>query len=182
MVLCSADGAGNADIDKQLFYVKICKTSGNYFYTFVNKTMNPKLLITVFIMLISCCALKAQIISDEQQVRDVLTAQIVAWNGGDISAFMQGYAKTDSIMFIGSKGVTYGWDSTLAHYKKNYPNKAAMGVLSFDVIKVKRLSPDYFFIVGKFTLIRDRDTPTGHFDLLFQKINGSWVIVSDHTS
>ena len=133
-------------------------------------------------MLISICASNAQIISDEQRVRDVLTAQVVAWNGGDINAFMQGYAKTDSIMFIGSKSVTYGWDSTLAHYKKSYQNKVAMGVLSFDLIKVKQLSPDYFFVVGKFTLIRDRDTPTGHFDLLFQKIDGKWLIVSDHTS
>ena len=144
--------------------------------------MNRKLLITGWLLIISCCALQAQIISDEQRVRDVLTAQIVAWNGGDINTFMQGYAKTDSIMFIGSKGITYGWDSTLAHYKRSYPNKAAMGVLSFDLIKVKQLSPDYFFVVGKFTLIRDRDTPTGHFDLLLQKINGKWFIVSDHTS
>ncbi len=144
--------------------------------------MKQKLLITACLLLAICFTSKAQLISDEQQVRDVLTAQIVAWNGGDIDAFMQGYAKTDSIMFIGSKGITYGWDSTLAHYKKGYPNKAAMGVLSYDLIKVKRLSPDYFFVVGKFTLIRERDTPGGHFDLLFQKINGKWYIISDHTS
>lgn len=143
--------------------------------------MNRILLITGLI-LISFCSLKAQTISDEQRVRDVMTAQTVAWNSGDIDGFMQSYAKTDSLMFIGSKGVTYGWDSTLAHYKRGYPTKAAMGVLSFDIIQVKQLSPDYFFVVGKFTLIRDRDTPSGHFDLLFQKINGKWFIVSDHTS
>ena len=143
--------------------------------------MSRKLLITG-LLLTSMCSSKAQIIPDEQQVRDVLTTQTVAWNGGNIDEFMKTYAHTDSLMFIGSKGVTYGWDSTLAHYKKTYPNKAAMGVLSFDLIKVKRLSPDYFFVVGKFTLIRDRDTPSGHFDLLLQKINGKWYIVSDHTS
>ena len=143
--------------------------------------MSRKLLI-IACLLVSLSAVKAQIIPDEQQVRDVMTAQIVAWNGGNLDAFMQGYAHTDSIMFIGSKGVTYGWDSTLVHYKKTYPNKTAMGVLSFNLITVKRLSPDYFFVVGKYTLIRERDTPTGHYDLLFQKINGKWFIVSDHTS
>lgn len=144
--------------------------------------MNQKLLITGLMLITSCFALQAQLISDEQQVRDVLTAQVVAWNGGDIDAFMQGYAKTDSIMFIGSKGITYGWDSTKARYKRTYPDKTAMGVLSFDLITVKQLSPDYFFVVGKFTLLRDRDTPSGHFDLLFRKTNGKWKIVSDHTS
>ncbi len=143
--------------------------------------MSRKLLI-IACLLVSLSAVKAQIIPDEQQVRDVMTAQIVAWNGGNLDAFMQGYAHTDSIMFIGSKGVTYGWDSSLAHYKKTYPNKTAMGILSFDIIKIKRLSADFFFMVGKFTLIRDRDTPSGYFDLLFQKINGKWFIVSDHTS
>ncbi len=85
-------------------------------------------------------------------------------------------------MFIGSKGITYGWDSTMARYKRNYPDKAAMGILSFDLLELKQLSPDYYFVVGKFTLLRDRDTPTGHFDLLFKKINGKWLIMSDHTS
>lgn len=126
--------------------------------------------------------LQAQVISDEQKVKDVLIAQEVAWNSGNIDEFMNSYAHTDSIMFIGTKGITYGWDSTLAHYKKGYPNKAAMGVLSFELKEVKRLSPNYFFVVGKFTLIRDRDTPTGYFDLLFQKLDGKWVIISDHTS
>lgn len=162
-------------------YFRVMRYGKIIFDIFINKNMSRKLLITGWI-LISFCTSKAQIISDEQQVRDVLTAQVVAWNGGDITTFMQGYAKTDSIMFIGSKGVTYGWDSTLAHYNRGYPNKAAMGVLSFDLIKVKQLSPNYFLVVGKFTLIRDRDTPGGYFDLLLQKINGKWVIVSDHTS
>ena len=143
--------------------------------------MNLKLIISCLFAILFI-TLQAQGISDEQSVRNVLMQQTVAWNGGDIEAFMQSYAKSDSIMFIGSKGVTYGWDSTLAHYKRSYPNKTAMGILSFDIKFVKQLSPDYFFVVGRFELVRERDTPSGHFDLLFQKINGKWYIVSDHTS
>ncbi len=143
--------------------------------------MKRKLLVLAMLLL-TVQMLQAQIISDEQQVRDVLLAQTVAWNSGDINGFMEGYANNDSLMFIGSKGITYGWDSTLARYKRNYPNKAAMGILSFDLLLVKQLSPEYFFVVGKFTLIRERDTPTGHFDLLFRNINGQWKIVSDHSS
>src|SRR5436305_10449621 len=105
--------------------------------------MNRKLLMIGLLLIVTYATTSAQIISDEQQVRDALTVQVVAWNGGNLLAFMQSYANSDSIMFIGSKGVTYGWDSTLAHYKRGYPNKAAMGVLSFDLIKVKQLSPEY---------------------------------------
>ncbi len=33
--------------------------------------------------------------------------------------------------------------------KKNYPDTAAMGKLDFNLLSVKNLSPQYFFVVGK---------------------------------
>ena len=111
-----------------------------------------------------------------------MNQQVTAWNDGDIESFMQTYLKNDSIMFIGSKGITYGWDSTLAHYKRGYPDKAAMGKLSFELKELKPLSPEYYFVVGKFILERTSSNVSGHFDLLFKKVNGKWYIISDHTS
>jgi len=57
-----------------------------------------------------------------------------------------------------------------------------MGSLSFDLIKVQRLSPEYYFVVGKWFLKRTVGDIGGHYDLLFRKINGRWFIVSDHSS
>ena len=119
---------------------------------------------------------------DQGAVTNVLMQQVAAWNKGDINAFMQTYAKTDSIMFIGSKGVTYGWDSTLQHYKNSYPDKAAMGTLSFELKQFKQLSGKYFYVVGKFILVRENGNLSGYFNLLLKKIRGQWLIVADHTS
>jgi uncharacterized protein (TIGR02246 family) len=119
---------------------------------------------------------------DEKQIRSLLTAQTQAWNRGDVDAFMQGYWKSDSLMFIGKSGVTRGWQQTLENYKKGYPDTAAMGKLAFDLITVKKLSPEYFFVVGKWMLTRSIGNISGHYNLLFQKIKGRWVIVADHSS
>jgi ketosteroid isomerase-like protein len=119
---------------------------------------------------------------EEAAVRTLLQEQTEAWNRGDLEGFMKGYWENDSLMFIGKSGVTYGWQNTLENYKKGYPDTAAMGKLSFTLITVKRLSVQYFFVVGKWHLQRSIGDLQGHYNLLLRKIKGRWVIVTDHSS
>jgi ketosteroid isomerase-like protein len=119
---------------------------------------------------------------DEQTIRTLIEEQRQAWNKGDKEKFMQTYWKSDSLMFIGKSGVTYGWQKTLDNYKKGYPDTAAMGKLDFDLLEVKRLSVMYFFVVGKWHLTRSIGDVGGHFTLLFKKVKNKWVIVADHSS
>lgn len=119
---------------------------------------------------------------DEKAIRQLLDRQTADWNRGDVERFMKGYWENDSLMFVGKSGVTYGWTNTLNNYKKGYPDTAAMGKLSFDIIKVKRLSKKYYFVVGKWFLKRSIGDVGGHYNLLFEKINGEWVIIADHSS
>ena len=120
--------------------------------------------------------------ADEKNIRNVLSSQVTAWNAGNIEDFMKGYWQNDSVMFIGKSGITYGWQNTLNNYKKNYPDTAAMGALSFDLLEFKSLSSIYYFVVGKWHLQRSIGNAGGHFTLLFKKINGHWFIVADHSS
>jgi ketosteroid isomerase-like protein len=118
----------------------------------------------------------------EKAVRNILAEQSAAWNKGDIEGFMKGYWNNDSLMFIGKSGVTYGWNNTLNNYKKGYPDATAMGQLTFTILKVKSLSDQYQQVVGKWHLQRNQGNLEGHFTLLFQKIKGQWMIVTDHSS
>jgi len=118
----------------------------------------------------------------ETEIRRLLQTQTKAWNRGDLEGFVQTYWQSDSLTFIGKSGVTRGWQQTLNNYKKSYPDKAAMGILSFDVIQVKKLSGVYYYVTGKWQLQRAADAPSGHYTLLLQKIAGAWKIVSDHSS
>jgi len=119
---------------------------------------------------------------DEKDVRQLLTEQDAAWNRGDIEGFMKGYWLSDSLMFIGKSGITYGWQKTMENYKKGYPDTAAMGKLNFEYIEMKQLSENYFFVVGKWYLTRTIGNLNGAFTLLLRKINNTWVIVKDHSS
>lgn len=119
---------------------------------------------------------------DEQAVRAVLQLQTTAWNQGNIDAFMQSYWKSDSLLFVGKNGPTYGWQNTLEGYKKRYPDTTAMGKLQFTLLQVKPLGTEYYFVLGKFHLQRTIGDLSGIFTLLFKKVNGKWVIISDHTS
>jgi ketosteroid isomerase-like protein len=119
---------------------------------------------------------------DETAIRNLLDQQTAAWNTGNIENFMTGYWESDSLMFIGKSGVTYGWQKTLENYKRGYPDTAAMGKLHFDILQVKRLSAIYFFVVGKWHLQRSIGDIGGHFTLLFRKVKNKWVIVADHSS
>ena len=119
---------------------------------------------------------------DESDIRKVMDFQVNSWNAGNIDDFMKGYWQNDSLMFIGKSGITYGWQQTLEHYKKSYPGMKAMGNLTFNLLVLKQLSANYYFIVGKWDLQRSSGDLGGYFTLLFKKINGMWLIIADHTS
>ena len=119
---------------------------------------------------------------DAVSIRKVLDEQIKEWNKGNIEGFMQGYWRSDSLMFIGKSGINWGWQKTLDNYRKNYPDTIAMGKLSYDIILVKELSPEYYYVVGKWMLTRSIGNLGGHYNLLFRKINGQWLIIADHSS
>ena len=111
----------------------------------------------------------------------VMNQQETDWNNGEIDSFMQGYWQSDSLMFIGKNGIKYGWQTTLDNYKKSYPDKAAMGKLEFDILKLE-VNQDTAYMLGKWSLIRESDNPNGYFTLYWKKIKGNWVITIDHTS
>jgi len=139
-----------------------------------------RLLVLILYIFVSLSAFSQ--LNDEQNIRQVLRNQTESWNQGKIEKFMEGYWQSDSLMFIGSSGVTRGWNTTLENYKKHYPDTAAMGKLSFDLVQVSRISAEYFYIVGKWHLKRSIGDLNGHFTLLFKKIKNKWLIVSDHSS
>jgi ketosteroid isomerase-like protein len=119
---------------------------------------------------------------DENEIRTVLARQTESWNKGDLETFMQTYWHSDSLMFIGKNGIKWGWQTTLDNYKKGYPDTTAMGKLDFNILVVKKLSAEYYYVVGKWHLQRTIGDLSGHYDLLFRKIKGKWMIIADHSS
>lgn len=141
-----------------------------------------KNLLILYLLFISLVSI-AQTSNERQAVLKVLARQNDNWNKGNIDAFMEDYWKSDSLMFIGSKGVVYGWKATLDRYHKSYPDLATMGKLKFDIQKTDFHSKTTCWVLGKWHLTRpEKGDIGGYFTLVLKKINGQWLIVSDHTS
>jgi beta-aspartyl-peptidase (threonine type) len=121
--------------------------------------------------------------STSNAVRAVLDAQVVAWNKGDLEAFMQGYWRSPKLSFASGSEVTRGWDATLERYKKKYRSQGAeMGTLTFSDLEIEPLGPDAALVRGHWQLVRSKDKPGGVFTLIFRRMPEGWRIVHDHTS
>jgi ketosteroid isomerase-like protein len=139
----------------------------------------PAFISACFLLLTIACFAQSK---DETAIRQLMADQTAAWNKGSVDQFMKGYWNNDSLVFIGKSGVSYGYKQALGNYKKNYSNADQMGKLFFLLQKVKRLSPDYYFVIGKWFLKRRSGDIGGVYTLLFHKIGGQWRIIVDHTS
>lgn len=111
-----------------------------------------------------------------------LKAQEACWNNADLEGYMAYYWNSDSLKFIGKSGITYGWKTTLEHYKTSYPDKASMGILNFSDIKFFRIKRKLIMVTGGWKLAREKDVLEGYYSLLWKKIKGDWKIIIDHTS
>ncbi|MGH9709536.1 MAG: YybH family protein, partial [Candidatus Acidiferrales bacterium] len=100
---------------------------------------------------------------DAQAIKNVLEQQVAAWNRGDIPAFMDGYWKSDDLEFVNSAGIFQGWQDVLKRYQHSYPDRAAMGHLTFSGLEMHVLCPDTGYVVGHFRLDREKDRPQGVF-------------------
>lgn len=119
---------------------------------------------------------------DRAAILKTLNDQQNAWNEGNLERFMEGYWKSDSMQFIGARGINFGWKTTLANYKKGYPDTVAMGKLTFDILRINPISADAAWLTGKFYLKRTIGDASGIFTIIFRKIDGKWLVVYDHTS
>lgn len=124
--------------------------------------------------------------SDRAEMEQIMAAQELAWNAGDLEAFMLPYWQSDSLLFVGSSGANYGWANTLVNYQKSYPSPAHMGQLQFEVLQLDALGAEHAFMLGSWHLQRSDSLGDlqGHFTLIWARSNAdnNWHIISDHSS
>jgi len=117
------------------------------------------------------------------EVAQAMTDQVAAWNRADLPGFMNGYWESDSLMFVGSSGLTLGHQATLDRYLKSYPDASAMGQLTFENQTWISLSATSGWLLGAWHLAKEgREDAQGMYTLLWRKVKGRWVIVADHSS
>ena len=118
----------------------------------------------------------------ETDIRQVIKAQQIAWNRGDINAFMEGYWRSHDTVFVSGDAVTRGWQTVNERYHSKYSDREKMGQLTFSELEVRMFGYDGALVFGRWQLARAEDNPHGRFTLIFRKTKEGWKIVHDHTS
>jgi uncharacterized protein (TIGR02246 family) len=144
------------------------------------KHVSPVLLLAVCV--VGAAGLRAEPPTAEAEIRGVLDSQVAAWNSGDVKAFMDGYWESSYTTFSGTNGTLRGWQAVLDRYRHQYPDRRAMGTLTFAHLEITLLAPDAALVLGDWTLTRANDHPGGVFTLVLRKFPQGWRIIHDHTS
>ena len=117
------------------------------------------------------------------EVSQIMSRQLEAWNRADLVGFMNGYWESDSLRFVGSNGVTRGHRATLLRYQKGYPDAQSMGKLTFVNEEWISLGTHAGWLVGSWHLQKEGlENAQGMYTLLWRQLDGKWVIVADHSS
>lgn len=144
------------------------------------------LFIATVVVFQNCCSIKKVSLSSydtsKQEITAMMLQQAKDWSNGNIEAFMEGYIKSDDLKFVGSRGITYGWQNTLDNYKKGYPTNEHTGTLTFNLLDFDQLAEDTFLVIGEFHLKRNVGDAEGMFSIILKKIEGEWKIIADHSS
>jgi ketosteroid isomerase-like protein len=144
-------------------------------------TLGLGAIVLFFGTMVTPFAAKAQG-HEDAEIMAVLNEQAAAWNRGDLAAFMAGYWKSDETIFAGAGGLARGWQAVYERYQKTYPDRKAMGQLSFSDMEVHKTCADAAFVLGQFHLVRENDKFSGIFTLNFRKFPEGWKVVADHTT
>lgn len=139
-------------------------------------------IVCILALILTCTtALKAQNSEekDKKEIKAVLKAQRIAWSKNNIEKYMEGYWKSDSLVFYGSNGVVQGWQNTLERYLKAYPTEDHTGTLSFRINAINKVAIDAYYVLGEYHIKREVGNADGIFMLVFKKINNEWKIIAD---
>ena len=119
--------------------------------------------------------------SDEparRAVAAVIERQVQAWNRGDLEGFVSVYA--EDAAFVSPTGLTRGRQAVLDRYRNRYPDKAAMGTLSLEIVETRMAGAGSASVVARWSLSYPaKPTASGLTLLVLHARDGAWLIQQD---
>jgi uncharacterized protein (TIGR02246 family) len=121
--------------------------------------------------------------SEEQAVEAVIRGLQSDWNGADMTAYLDAYAKTDEMRLVYGKSRLAGWDSVNRVFREQYPEEERMGKFTIGAMEVRLLTDDVAVATGSYEHVFPHETVRGAFTHVLEKTpDGRWVIQHEHTS
>lgn len=119
--------------------------------------------------------------NSETEIRKVIQDQQDAWNRGDLAGYMNGYWKSDKVVFVAGDA-RRGWQNVFDYYKTKYSDRAKMGTLTLSDIEVTTHGTDAALVLASWKVDVGSNNVHGKTTLIFQRFPEGWRIVHDHSS
>jgi uncharacterized protein (TIGR02246 family) len=130
-----------------------------------------------------CCT--PLLFAQADDIRAMMEKSQANWNRGDLAAFAADYEDSPDTTFVGKDVTRGGTAAVLARYQAHYPNREAMGTLTYSELSIRVLAPDIVLADGKYFLRRTASgggDASGRFTLVIRKTPKGWKIIHDHSS
>jgi uncharacterized protein (TIGR02246 family) len=91
--------------------------------------------LVLLCLLVPAALQAAEPVAQTAQISALLRMQAEAWSRGDLEAFTSVYA--EDAAFLSPTGLTRGRREVLERYRRRYPDAAAMGKLTLEVLETR---------------------------------------------
>ena len=145
-------------------------------------------MLRILLLLGLGCSARARVppsrpADDRAAIAAVLVAQVAAWNRGDLAGYMDGYAKSEALVFTSGGNIRRGWNTAFDHYRAKYAaDPAAMGKLGFEILSIDAIGSAGAVVLGSWVLTDSPSDGHGVFSVILERRPEGWRIVHDHTS
>ena len=114
-------------------------------------------------------------------IRHAMEASAAGWNAGDLARFVAIYV--DDALFVTPKGVLRGKSAISARYAPSFSAGGnSRGRLSFAFLEMRGIDPTHAVLIARWTLTGATSSETGMTTLVFERRDGAWKIITDHSS
>jgi len=122
--------------------------------------------------------------SAAREIAVMMQASAMAWNRGDLDAFVNYYEPDTTTTYIGRNGIVRGRAAIRAVYAPRFAPGGVRDSLSFDNTEIDLLAPGVANVISWYRLMRgDSTTARGPTSLVMRHdADGQWRIVHDHSS
>ncbi|WP_231862281.1 DUF4440 domain-containing protein [Rufibacter sp. DG15C] len=115
--------------------------------------------------------------------RKGLDGQVNAWNAGNLEAAMSFYWNSPEMLWISKNGVEKAWQPVLEMFEQDFKDRSTMGTYSYEPLHLEALGKDAALYVIRWKIERDGKRLMGGISSqVWKKMNGKWVITSEHAS
>ena len=119
----------------------------------------------------------------QQELARLMDESAVAWNRGDLDAFLATYKDDDLTAFMAPQ-ITYGLPEIKARYARSYfKDGKPKAQLSFGDLKFRKLGASHVLMTGRWYLAEPEDKKTeGYYTLIWENTPAGWKMIHDHSS